>query len=157
MKAEVETQLAHKLRNNRLAGLGTLRDGAPLVSLVAYLPADDFSAFYIHVSKLAQHTQGLLANPRAGLMVSEPDDGRSDPQTLARISILGKAEQVAKDDPYYDSIRKKYVARFPQSAPLFEFGDFGLWRIIPKSSRFVAGFAEAFNLSANALKRVSQS
>ena len=61
MKTEIEKKLANLLRATRIAGLGTIRDGFPLVSMVAYLPADDFSAFYIHVSTLAQHTQDLLA------------------------------------------------------------------------------------------------
>lgn len=156
MKVELEKKLADMLRSSRMAGLGTLRDGAPLVSMVAYLPEDDFSAFYIHVSRLAQHTQGILADARVGLLVSEADDGRTDPQTLARISILGLVEQVAIENTKYAEIQSRYVARFPQSAPLFGFGDFGLWQIVPKSARFVAGFAQAYNLTPDALMRVAK-
>ena len=157
MEAELEKKLAQMLRSSRVAGFGTLRDGAPLVSMVAYLPEEDFSAFYVHVSKLAQHTQDMLADARVGLLISEADDGRPDPQTLARISILGVAEQVAAENNEYPAIRNRYVMRFPQSAPLFGFGDFGIWRIVPRSARFVAGFAQAFNLTPDALKRVAQS
>ena len=156
MKVELEKKLVDMLRSSRVAGLGTLRDGAPLVSMVAYLPEDDFSAFYIHVSRLAQHTQGMLADARVGLLVSEKDDGRPDPQTLARISILGTAEQVDPEQPEYSTIRSNYMARFPQSAPLFSFGDFGLWRIVPRSARFVAGFAQAYNLTPDALMRIAK-
>jgi len=157
MEAELEKKLAEMIRSSRVAGLGTLRDGAPLVSLVAYLPEDDFSAFCIHVSQLAQHTQGILADPRVGLLIAEKDDSRTNPQTLARISILGVAEQIGSNDTEYPSIRSRYISRFPQSAPLFGFGDFGLWRIVPNSARFVAGFAQAFNLTLDALKRVAGS
>jgi putative heme iron utilization protein len=156
MEAELEKKLAEMLRSKRIAGLGTLRNGMPLVSMVAYLSEDDFSAFYIHVSRLAQHTQDILADTRVGLLISEVDDGRPDPQTLARISILGTAEQVDPEQPEYSTIRSNYVARFPQSAPLFGFGDFGLWRIVPKSARFVAGFAQAYNLTPDALTRVAK-
>jgi hypothetical protein len=155
MEADLEKKLAEMIRSSRVAGLGTLRDGAPLVSLVAYLPEDDFSAFYIHVSQLAQHTQGMLADPRVGLMIAEQDDGRANPQTLARVSILGAAERIGTDDIPYPSIRSHYISRFPQSAPLFGFGDFGLWRVTPQSARYVAGFAQAFNLTVDALKRVA--
>ena len=99
----------------------------------------------------------MLADARVGLLISEADDGRPDPQTLARVSILGVAEQVAVENNEYPTIRKRYVTRFPQSAPLFGFGDFGIWRIVPRSARFVAGFAQAFNLTPDALKRVAQS
>jgi putative heme iron utilization protein len=157
MEAELEKKLARMIRSSRVAGLGTLREGAPLVSMVSYLPEDDFLAFYVHVSQLAQHTQDMSADPRVGLLVSEPDDGRPDPQTLARISILGMAEQLDVREEAYSEIRSRYIARFPQSAPLFGFGDFRLWRIAPKSARYVAGFAQAFNLSRDALKRVARS
>ena len=155
MDVELEKRLVNLIRTNRIAGLGTLREGAPLVTLVAYLPEDDFSAFYIHVSRLAHHTQDMLSDARVGLLISEADDGRTDPQTLARISILGMAEQIPPDDGAYSNIRFRYTGRFAQSTPLFGFGDFGLWRIIPKSVRFVAGFAQAFNLTPDSLKRVA--
>ena len=157
MDADLEKSLAEMIRSSRVAGLGTLRDGAPLVSMIAYLPEEDFSAFYIHVSQLAQHTRAMQADARVGLLISQPDDGRADPQTLARISILGTAEQVSTDDPGYSEIQSRYIARFPQATPLFGFGDFGLWRIVPGSARFVAGFAQAFNLTSEALKRVAKS
>lgn len=157
MEAELEKKLAYMLRSSRVAGFGTLRDGAPLVSMVAYLSKEDFSAFYVHVSKLAQHTQDMLADARVGLLISEADDGRPDPQTLARVSIFGTAEQVDVENPEYRTIKTHYIARFPQSAPLFGFGDFGIWQIVPKSARFVAGFAQAFNLTPDTLKRVAQS
>jgi len=105
---------------------------------------------------LAQHTQDMLADARVGLLISEADDGRTDPQTLARISILGMVEQVAVENAKYIAIQSRYVARFPQSTPLFGFGDFGLWRIVPKSARFVAGFAQAYNLTLDALMRVAK-
>jgi len=155
MEAELEQKLVALIRSNRIAGLGTLREGAPLVSMVAYLPEDDFSAFYLHISWLAQHTQDILTDGRVGLLISEIDDGRPDPQTLARVSILGTAEQVAKGGTDYPGIRSRYVSRFPQSEPLFNFGDFGLWQILSKSARYVAGFAQAFNLTPEALRRVA--
>lgn len=157
MDAELEKKLANMIRHSRVAGLGTLSEGTPLVSMIAYLPEDDFSAFYIHVSQLAQHTKGMLADARVGLLIAESDDGRADPQTLARISILGTVEQIPANDVAYSEIQSRYILHFPQSKPLFGFGDFGLWRIIPKSARFVAGFAQAFNLSLAALKRISYS
>lgn len=157
MEAELEKKLAEMIRLSRVAGLGTLRDGAPLVSMIAYLPEEDFSTFYIHVSQLAQHTRAMQADSRVGLLISQADDGRADPQTLTRISIMGEVEQVAKDNARYPEIQAQYISRFPQSAPLFGFGDFGLWRIIPNSARYVAGFAQAFNLTPDALKRVAKS
>lgn len=96
-----EQKLARMIRTQRVAALGTLHEGAPLVSMIAYVPAPDFSAFYIHASRLAQHTRDMLAHPQVGLMISETDTGTGDPQTLARVSILGEVAAISPDAADY--------------------------------------------------------
>jgi putative heme iron utilization protein len=156
LEIELQRNLAHILRESRVAALGTLRNGAPSVSMVAYAAAEDLSAFYVHVSHLAQHTQDMEKDKHVSLLVCEPDDGREDPQTLLRASIRGYAEALPVGVPGYMPAKNLYVARFPRSAPLFEFGDFGLWRITPKGGRYVAGFAKAFNLTSDALQEAAR-
>ncbi len=152
MELELQRKLAHILRTNRAAALATIRNGAPAVSMVTYAAAEDFSAFYLHVSQLAQHRQDMEKDKHISLLVTEPDDGREDPQTLARVSIRGNAEVIPLGVPGYVLAKNLYMARFPQVASLFEFGDLELWRITPKGGRFVAGFAQAINLTAESLQ-----
>ena len=77
--------------------------------MVAYVVAPDFSAFYIHVSKLAQHTTDMQKNKHVGLMISETDDGRADPQTLVRLSVRGVAEFLHPGEPGYTPIKDLYL------------------------------------------------
>jgi hypothetical protein len=156
MDAQSEKLLVHILSNTRIAALGTIRDEAPRVSMVAYIAAQDFSAYYVHVSRLAQHTVDMQKNKQVSLLIAEADDGRSDPQTLARLSIRGSAEFMENGEPGYAPVKNQYIERFPESEPLFKFADFGLWRIKPKGARFVAGFAKAYNLSPETLQKVAQ-
>jgi heme iron utilization protein len=151
LEIELQQKLSQILRANRIGALGTLRNGAPSVSMVTYTAAEDFSAFYLHVSHLAQHTQDMEKDKHVSLMIFEPDDGREDPQSLARVTIRGNAEAMPMGVPGYMPARDLFLARFPRSGPMFEFGDFDLWRILPKGGRFVAGFAKAFNLTADSL------
>jgi heme iron utilization protein len=151
MDTHSEKLLARIIRNTRIAALGTLRDGAPLVSMVAYVPAEDFSAFYILVSRLAQHAVDMQKDKHVNLMIAETDDGRTDPQTLARISIRGAAEILPAGEPGYTPIKQLYIERFPESEPQFKHDDFELWRIIPKGARYVAGIAKAYNLTPETL------
>lgn len=151
MDAGSEKLLAQIIRKTRLAALGTLRDGAPLVSLVAYVPAHDFSAFYIHVSRLAQHSVDMQKDKHVSLMIAEADDDREDPQTLAHISIRGAAEILPAGQPGYNPIKQLYLERFPEAEPLFNISDFEIWRIFPKGARYVAGVAKAYNLTPDAL------
>jgi hypothetical protein len=156
MDKNSEILLAHTLRNTRVAALATMRDIKPRISMVAYVVASDFSAFYIHVSKLAQHTVDMQKNKYVGLMISETDDGRADPQTLARLSVHGTAEFLYPGEPGYTPIKDHYLSRFPESLPLFSLDDFGLWRILPRGARYVAGLTKAFNLTLESLQKVSQ-
>ncbi|KXK10964.1 MAG: pyridoxamine 5'-phosphate oxidase-like FMN-binding protein [Chloroflexi bacterium OLB14] len=155
MDAQSEKVLAQLIRGTRIATLGTLRDDAPQVSMVAYVFTEDFSAFYIFVSRLAQHTVDMQKNKEVSLLICETDDERNDPQSLARVSIRGKAEQIENGAPGYMPLKKKYLQRFPESESLFQLTDFNFWRITPKGGRYVAGFAKAYNITAESLKQVS--
>jgi len=95
MDTETSQLLRRLLLKERTAHLGTLRNGAPMVSMTLYLPERDFSAFYVHVSRLAWHTQDMTHDPRVALSISEADDRRADPFTLMRVTIRGEAAQIS--------------------------------------------------------------
>jgi hypothetical protein len=155
MDTQSEKLLYHILTKVRMAALGTIRDDAPRVSMVAYVAAHDYSSFYVHFSRLAQHTVDMQKNNQVGLLITETDDGRTDPQGLARLSIRGTAEFMENGEPGYAPVKALYIERFPASGPLFQFSDFELWRIKPKGARFVAGFSKAFNLTPETLQKSS--
>ena len=149
MDADTSRALAALLRKERIAHLGTLRGGAPLVSMTLYLAAPDFSAFWLHVSRLAWHTQDMLQDPRVSLSVADTDDGRADPFTLMRVSIRGEASMVQHDP----SLKEQWLKRFPEQAINFQLADFSFWKVTPRDARFVAGFGRIHNLSAADLAR----
>ena len=145
MDAETAQLLKGLLSKERIAHLGTLRSGAPMVSMTLYMPAPDFSAFYVHVSRLAWHTQDMLQDARVALSIAESDDARADPFTLMRVTIRGEAVQIAGGP------KDAWLARFPEQAINFQLADFSFWRITPRDARFVAGFGKIHNLSAKDL------
>src|ERR1051325_4303045 len=155
MDEQSERTLARLIRETRVAALGTLHDGEPNLAIVAYSFAEDFSVFYIHVSRLGKHTTDMENDPRVSLLIAETDDRRADPQTLARVSIRGTAEILPRDASGYAQVRQNYLERFPEAEQLFSLGDFNLWKIMPKSGRFVVGFGRAFNLVPDALIKIS--
>jgi heme iron utilization protein len=140
--ADTRAALAGLIRKERIAHLATLRAGAPMVSMTLYLPDENFSAFYVHVSRLAWHTQDMLQDARVALSIAETDDRRADPFTLMRVSIRGEAVQISEGP------KQAWLTRFPQQAINFELADFSFWKIMPRDARFVAGFGRIHNLSA---------
>jgi len=147
MNPEDSALLARLLRGARIAHLGTLRQGAPLVSMTLFLAAPGFDAFHVHVSRLAWHTQDMAQDSRVALSVAETDDAREDPFTLARVTLRADATPAAPDPALKDA----WLARFPAQAINFELPDFAFWRLAPRDARFVAGYGRIHNLSAAAL------
>lgn len=155
MDEQSERTLARLIRETRIAALGTLHEGEPNLAMVAYSFAEDFSAFYIYVSQLGKHTADMENDPRVSLLITETDDRRANPQTLARASLRGMAGVLPRTDPGYAQVKQNYLERFPETEQLFSLGDFNLWKITPKAGRYVAGFGRAFNLVPEALRKVS--
>lgn len=151
---EFSADLAALIRGQRIAHLATLRQGAPMASMTLYLPEAGFTAFHVHVSRLALHTQDMAQDTRVALSIAEADDGRADPFTLMRVSIRGQAEMLEGEQP---ELKRRWLARFPAQAINFELADFSFWRILPRDARFVAGFGRIRNLSAADLAACSKS
>ena len=145
MDADTRGALARLIRKERVAHLATLRAGAPMASMTLYLADGQFAAFYVHVSRLAWHTQDMLKDPRVALSIAEADDGRADPFTLMRVTVRGDALELENED---SSLKAAWLARFPEQAINFQLADFSFWKIAPREARFVAGFGRIHNLSA---------
>jgi len=154
MNAELTERLALLLRARSTAALGTLRAGAPYVSMVPYAIAGD--GFLTHVSTLAAHTKDMLADARVSLLIAEAEGGGTSPLGLMRVSVQATAESIAPDSLRLNEFRAAYLARFPDAEPMFGFADFSMFLIRPESARFVAGFGQAHTLSAESMRRLLQ-
>ena len=143
-----DASLLHRLiRSERIAHLATLRNGAPMVSMTLYMAERDYSAFYVHVSRLAWHTQDMMQDGRVAPSISESDDRRADPFTLMRVTIRGEATQMISGP------KDAWLTRFPAQAINFTLADFSFWQITPRDARLVAGFGRIHNISAAELKQ----
>jgi putative heme iron utilization protein len=145
MDAATAPLLKGLLLKERIAHLATLRNGAPMASMTLYMASADFSAYFVHVSRLAWHTQDMLQDARVALSIAESDDRRADPFTLMRVTIRGEASQVSEGP------KDEWLERFPEQAINFQLADFSFWKIVPRDARFVAGFGRIHNLSATDL------
>ena len=151
MDADTALALRKLIRGERTAHLATLRGGAPMASMTLVLPAPDFALFYVHVSRLAWHTQDMAHDARVALSIAETDDRRPDPFTLARVTIRGEAMDLKGDL----SLKDAWLERFPEQAINFTLADFSFWRITPRDARFVAGFGRIHNLSPEELRQAA--
>jgi heme iron utilization protein len=155
MRTEELVTIATLIRSQRVAALGTLREESPFVSMVAYAAEPDFGGFLLHLSRLAAHTRQLLAAPQSSLLICQPDDGRDDPQTLARITLAGTAAPIPAESAAYSAARACYLARLPSATPLFDFPGFMIFRFLPSEARYVGGFGRIYTLTPEHLRQAA--
>ena len=147
----MERDAVRMLQGNRWAALATLGEDGPTASMVAYAAESDLTSLLLFLSGLSEHTRNLLAEPRVSLVVSEPDSGSGDPQTLARLTVKGTAEQLERTDPNFETAWRTYLDRLPDAAPRIMLADFSLVRITLTTVRFVGGFAQAGTIPVDRL------
>jgi heme oxygenase (biliverdin-IX-beta and delta-forming) len=109
--------------------------GYPFVSHVP-LALDGGGRPVMLLSRLAEHTRNLAADPRASLMVSPPGE---DPQAQPRLTLLGDIGPIEVSA----TLRERYLRYHPDGADYLGFGDFRFYRLEPQRVRLVGGFARA--------------
>ncbi|MBX3165898.1 MAG: DUF2470 domain-containing protein [Candidatus Eremiobacteraeota bacterium] len=113
------------------AALSTLADGFPYGSLIQYA-CDAQGQPLMLISDLAEHTQNLLIDPRASLLIWDAP-GQQDPLAVGRVTLIGRAVKTQEG-------LEDYLKVHPQAKPYSSFKDFHLWRLEVERVRYVGGF-----------------
>ncbi|MEY4590083.1 MAG: hypothetical protein RL497_2159 [Pseudomonadota bacterium] len=151
---EADKRILKTLLSQPVAALATLHQGVPAVSMVPFAllslgnNGNEKSAWVIHISRLASHTQDIQACPDVALLVTAPPDLAPTPLSTPRASIQATAACCSVQSTEYAAARSAYLARFPEAEELFSFSDFSLFILTPTAVRLVAGFGRAVSLNA---------
>ncbi len=132
--------------------LGTISEdigGYPFGSVVPYC-LDRGGLPVILISRLAQHTKNLAADPRCCLTVLE--SGAESVQAGGRLTWIGDIEAVAKDD---EDTASRYCRYFPEGVTYATELDFDFFRIRPVKVRYIGGFGRIHWVGDAAMVRPS--
>jgi heme iron utilization protein len=146
--AERARTLAHIGRAGTLATLSTRHPGHPFASVMPYA-IDARGEPIVLISSMAMHTQNLLGDPRASLLVLQPG-WTGDPLAAARLTLMGAARRIAGDD--LASARETYLAWHERARFWVDFEDFAFWRLDVLDAYFVGGFAAMDWVTADAYR-----
>lgn len=134
--AERARTLVHQARTGTLATVSRRHPGHPFASLMPY--ADDARGRpLLLVSAMAVHTQNLLVDPRASLLVTR-QDATDEPLAAGRVTLMGEVRQVPQDEAA--EVRAAYLARHASAGSWVDLGDFAFRRLEVTDVYFVGGF-----------------
>ena len=102
------------------------------------------------ISTMAMHTQNLQADPRSGLLVSQPD-AVGDPLAGSRLTLIGNT--LPMPDPDVAKARDFYLARYANSKNWVDFEDFSFYRMDVVDVYYVGGFGVMGWVSATDYRR----
>ena len=134
------------LERGRYGSLAVIepRGGGPYVSLVNYACNEKGRPIFLF-SSLARHTQCLLKDQRASLLIAEiPSEG--DALEGLRASFSGTMTPATATD-----VKSMYISKHPYAAGYAEFGDFSFWKLTPELVHLVGGFGRIETLEAEAI------
>lgn len=109
--------------------------GFPFGSAVPYCLSEEGWPLIL-ISRIAQHTKNLQADPRCSLLVAER--GAEDVQATGRLTLLAEAQQV--DDALVGAAARRYYRYFPESGDYHRVHDFDFWILKPVRWRYIGGF-----------------
>ncbi len=134
--AERACTLVYVGRIGSLSTISRKQQGFPFGSVMPYgLDVQGRPIFLI--STMAMHTQNVQADPRASLLVTQPD-ATGDPLGASRVTLLGNALPVPEAE--VAEARKLYLARYANSKYWVDFEDFSFYRLDVVDVYYVGGF-----------------
>jgi heme iron utilization protein len=134
--AERARTLVYSGRIGSLSTLSRKQPGFPFGSVMPY-GLDERGRPIFLISTMAMHTQNLLADPHASLLVTRPD-ASGDPLGASRVTLLGNVLGVP--GPEVAELRKLYLARYENSKYWVDYEDFSFYRMDVVDVYYVGGF-----------------
>jgi putative heme iron utilization protein len=107
--------------------------GFPFGSMMPFA-ADDRGRPVFLISSMAMHTQNLRQDPRASLLITQPDV-TGDPLGAARLTVLGDVAEVPAAE-----VRDLYLSRYENARYWQDYPDFAYFRLEVSDVYFIGGF-----------------
>jgi len=126
-------ELLHRAAHGALATHSLQLPGYPFATLLPFVPDERHRPLFL-ISRLAEHTRNLGADPRASLLLAEP--GVDEVLSTSRLTVVGEVLPIDADE----ALIARYLRYQPEAAGYLALGDFAFYRLEPQQLRLIAGF-----------------
>jgi len=96
--------------------------------------ADELGRPIFFISSMAMHTQNLREDPRASLLITQPDVS-GDPLGAARLTLLGNVTEAPAAE-----VKELYLSRYENAKFWQDYTDFAYYRLHVSGVYFIGGF-----------------
>jgi len=125
--------LLHECCFGTLATHSVQMPGYPFCTVLPFVPDEHHRPVFL-MSRLAEHTKNVAADPRASFLVFQPRGGGV--LTSARLTLVGEVNPLQASNDLVARYR-----RYQRDAEQYlSLGDFGFFRIEPVNLRMISGF-----------------
>ncbi|WP_345812538.1 pyridoxamine 5'-phosphate oxidase family protein [Paraburkholderia sp. PREW-6R] len=131
--AHAPLHLLHTAAVGTLATHARQPEGFPYPSVLPFAP-DAQHRPTILISRLAEHTHNLLADPHAGFLAVDAPDG--DVLDGQRVTLLGTFEAIEPTP----AVVRRYLRYHPEAERYLALGDFTFWSMRLSRLRYIGGF-----------------
>jgi putative heme iron utilization protein len=126
------TLVAHQTTGS-LATLALDPPGYPYASFVTFALSGELPVFLI--SRVAEHTRNLTADPRVSLLVHE--SGNADPLANGRVTLVGRCHKLPRGET---GARAAFLAVHKAAAYYVDFQDFDFFELRLEAVRYIGGY-----------------
>lgn len=132
-----------------LSTISSKFDGYPFGSVAPFVLGHDCQPVIL-ISSIAEHTKNIVNDSKVSLLVFA---GAEDLQANARLTLLGEAVKIEKNDA---DLKARYLRYLPQAASYFDMHDFAFYRINISQVRYIGGFGKMSWMPSSELLALSQ-
>ncbi len=126
--------LLHTTGEAVLASHSVAMPGFPFATHLPFAPDARHCPIFL-ISSLAEHTQNLLKDSRASLLLRKPGASAE----LARATLVGHVRPLEVNDV----LVARYLRYQPEAERFLQLGDFRFFKLEPQRIRIIGGFAQA--------------
>lgn len=127
--------------------------GQPEASYATYL--EESGDYYVYLSELARHTGNLQENPKCSVLFIENEQDARHLFARRRLTYQCEAGEIERGSSCFEAIMDLFEVKFGGFINMLrKLEDFHLFRLNPVKGNYVAGFAQAFEISGDDLGKI---
>ena len=143
-ESELELLIRELFDSQKLAVLGTQKEGQPYANLIAFAASDDLKSLYFVTARATRKYANIEADARVTLLIDNRSNEDADFSQAAAVTATGKAKEVPSSGR--DEVLTIYLAKHPMLKDFVESPSCALLQVEVRTYYLVRRFQNVMEL-----------